>query len=142
MIRIVITISLLSLAVIASAQEDEAGLIPAPVLERWGLAEVVEYDCRQNYRCEVHCKAGDGQQELQRQNVHRMELAMQEDLLLVAAVYTDAVGKPHQSLAILPRPASCILDNFAVEAVTPLVEGDLLKPPDDGEVIFDMQPDR
>lgn len=126
---------------VAMAEEEQDSLIALPLLEHLRVTELIEYRCQPNYRCEVSCSAGQGQQELERQNVHRMELAIREDLLVISAVYTDAVGKAHQSTAILPRPGSCVVNNLEVRAVTPLVGGSLERDVNEDEVIFDMQPD-
>lgn len=139
--RLLTAFALITLTSFVLAENEEESLIAVPLLEHLRVTELIEYRCRPNYRCEVRCSAGEGQQEFQRQNVHRMELAIREDLLVMAAVYTDAVGKAHQSTAILPRPGSCVVNNLEVRAVTPLVGGVLERPSKEDEVIFDMQPD-
>lgn len=122
------------------AEDDQAPLMtPLELLTRFGATEVFEYSCPSNTQCQVRCSSGEGQERFDYASVKRLEMSRSPGSRILVAVYMDPVGKGHRSTAILPNPVSCILDDLVMQRVSPLTDGELFRPAEDEEVIFEFR---
>ncbi len=120
--------------------EAEEGILPQSVILGLSVSEVNDYRCPRNMQCQVRCSAGPGHQSFEYQNVRRFEMAKGEQYWLLGAVYIDPVGKGHSASGMLPAPVSCLLDDLDFLASSPVIDGTILRPDSDQEVIFDLSP--
>ena len=102
--------------------------------------EHTAYQCRNNSECGVDCASAQVDIALKRENVVRLELGAGDEAWLMAIVFVDAIGKAHQTTAILSKPASCVFDNLELKTVAPVVDGVIQQPAPVEEVIFDLSP--
>jgi hypothetical protein len=139
LIRLV-TVLLLLFCSVVSAEENQAPLMtPLELLYRFGATEVFEYSCPANTQCQVRCSAGESQERFEYGNVKRFEMSRSPGTRILVVVFMDPVGKGHRATGILPNPTSCILNDLIMQRVSPLSDGELLRPAEDDEVIFEFR---
>ncbi|MCB1645537.1 MAG: hypothetical protein KDI36_08795 [Pseudomonadales bacterium] len=134
----VIILSLITPA--GRAEEPYRGILAEELLMTHEVSEVMEYRCEQPGQCTVRCMAGAGQLGLERQDVRRLEMARTGSSLLLGIYYLSPSGENQRTEANLPTPASCVLDNLVVDALSRIVDGKVISTGAREEVIFDFEP--
>lgn len=124
----------------ASHNEVPPPLTPGALLEAFHAHQLLEYSCPDSSRCEVRCNGKDSKDEFHYLDVRRLEIAPGKHQWLLTAAHLDAVGKGHQSSAMLPAPVSCILDDLKLDRVSHFANGQLTRPDSGKKVVFDVEP--
>ncbi len=125
-----------------TAEPGEApGLLKPAELAAKKVSQLTYYYCPRTTQCTIRCAAGDGHVNIDYGNVRRLEIGTAAQEFLVGIHYADAVGKSHVSTAFLPLPSSCVLDDLVMDTILPVVDGNVVEPVEDQEVVFDVQPD-
>lgn len=140
-VTVAVFISLLPV-VVRAEQEEAPNLLKEMLLEAGKVSQVTYYYCPRTTQCSIRCAAGEGHISISYSNVRRLEIASAEKELLIGMHYADPVGKSHVASAFLPLPASCVFDDLVLSAIAPVEDGTVIKPPDDRDVIFDIEPNR
>ena len=123
------------------ATAEEGLVTPAGLMKSEGVELIQRYICSENQRCALECAAGPGHITVERSGIRRVEVSLSQTMRIVSAVYVDAVGKPHQSLFLLPRPASCAFDNLEMMDSLRVNNGEVEHASKASqEVIFDLVP--
>lgn len=131
-------IYLLPSVISASVFAADAPLVPTELLANGEYDSFTSYRCPPQARCAVSCRAGTDQVDFDRESVMRFEMIRGKAEWLVVAVFQDAVGQAHQSLAFLPVPASCAVENLRLVVTMPAHR--VSQPGGKKEVVFDLVP--
>jgi len=137
----VVLISMVPVAVLGET-DQVPGLLKPIQLEAKQISLVTYYHCSRNTQCTVRCAAGEGHVSISYSNVRRLEIGTAEKELLIGIHHVDPVGKSHVATSFVPLPASCVFDDLVMDAAAPVEDGNVLKPSQEQDVIFDVQPDR
>lgn len=140
---IVFMIVLMIVPSLGSAEDEGKTILPISLISSLNLTTLHEYDCGRNLQCRVRCVSQAAQtvsQPFDYSNVRRLELALGELYWAVGVVYVDQIGKGHVATGMLSQPVSCILDDLRLTATMPVVEGKVIRPSSQDEIIFDVQP--
>jgi hypothetical protein len=138
-------------------QEEPPGLLKSSQLVDRKIEQVAYYHCPGPTKCTVRCAAGEGHITISYSNVERLEIGTGtitrtgaqigkangtgERSVLIGVHYADPVGKSHVATAFYPVAVSCVMDDLVVNAMVRVEDGHVVRPSDDRDVIFDVQPD-
>lgn len=123
------------------AGDEAPALTSIEMAERLGASEIVEYTCPRNTTCHVRCAAVERDSEpFEYDDIRRLEIAMGPEHWLVVTAWVDSVGKGHRSTGMLAVPVSCVMDDLAVDRVSRIDNGEIVRPARQEDVIFDVQP--
>ena len=132
-----------ALAETETEQEEAPGLLKSPQLIDRKIDQVAYYHCPGHTQCTVRCAAGEGHITISYGNVSSLEIGSgaAEKSVLIGIDYADPVGKSHVATAFYPVAVSCVMDDLVLNAVVRVEDGNAVRPSDDRDVIFDVQPD-
>jgi hypothetical protein len=150
-------------------QEEAPGLLKSSQLVDRKIDQVAYYHCPGPTKCTVRCAAGEGHITISYSNVERLEIGTgtitgaiagtitgtiagtqaqigkangtAKQSVLIGVHYVDPVGKSHVATAFYPVAVSCVMDDLVVNAMVRVEDGNVVRPSDDRDVIFDVQPD-